>query len=187
MKPKTRTALTTITTMGLLALCAHAPAQAQKMSPGLWENTVTMKSQDGQMEAAMAKMQAELAKMPPEQRQKMAEMMGNSGIALAPGGGSTVRVCVSKESAEKMEPPEEMNGKCKRESFERSGNSIKFKMSCTNPPSTGTGEFTYSTDKAYKGKMLLESQAKGQAMRMEMTQQGKWISADCGALKSVGK
>lgn len=185
MKPTSRLTLNTFAAACLAVACMQA--QAQKMSPGLWENTVTMKSADGQMEAAMAKMQAELAKMSPEQRKKMTEMMGNSGVAITPSGGTAIRMCVSKEQAEKLEPPEQADGKCKRESFERTANSIKFKVSCTNPPSTGTGEFTYSSDKAYTGKMVLESQAQGSTRRMEMAQQGKWISADCGTLKPVGK
>ena len=41
---------------------ALAPASAQeKMRPGLWEHSVTMKSQSGQMEAALAEAQKAMA------------------------------------------------------------------------------------------------------------------------------
>ena len=54
----------------LLAAAGGAHAQPQKLRPGLWEHTVAMKSQSGQMEAAMAQMQKSLASMTPEQRKQ---------------------------------------------------------------------------------------------------------------------
>ena len=160
-------------------------AQAQKLSPGLWEMSMDMKSQGGQMDAAMAQMQAELAKMPPEQRKQMEATMAQRGVSMAPGGkGMAVQTCISKERAERGELPEPDDKRnCKRDSMTRSGSTTKFKMSCTNPPSSGEGEFTLTSDKAFTGKFLMETQVKGKPERVEMQQQGKWLSADCGALK----
>lgn len=166
-----------------LALCAATGlAQAQKLAPGLWETTMTMKAQGGEMEAGMAKMQAEMAKMPPEQRKMVEEMMAKRGVGMAAGKPNAVRTCISKERAENMDIPEQQDNErnCKRESMERSGSTMKFKYSCTNPPSTGQGEYTFNGDKSYSGKMLIDTQVKGQPQQMEMQQQGKWISADCG-------
>jgi hypothetical protein len=165
-------------------------AQAQKLSPGLWENTMSMKSQNAEMDASMAKMQAELAKMPADQRKMMEEMMSKRGVAIAPAGagsGMAVRTCISKEQAERGEPPEDDKRQCKRESLTRSGSTMKFKFICSNPPSTGEGEYTFASDKAYTGKMTMTSQVKGKPSTMEMQQSGKWLGADCGTLKPVGK
>ena len=98
-------------------------AQAQKLSPGLWEMSMTMKSAGGEMEAQMARMQAELAKMPPEQRKMMEGMMAQRGVGMAAGGGGgvAVRTCISKERAERGDVPDQQEGNCKRESMQRSG------------------------------------------------------------------
>ena len=171
-----------------LALLSAAPAvHAQKLSPGLWENTLVV--QNPELEGQMAKMQAELAKMPPDKRQMMESMMAQRGMSLAPAGGGSgisVRSCLSKEQAERGEPPEDEKRNCKRDSLSRSGSTLKFKVSCSNPPSTGEGEFTLTSDKAYTGKMTMSSTcAPGGGMAVQQT--GKWLSADCGSLKPVGK
>ena len=173
-------------TLALALLPAAGAVQAQKVAPGLWETTMTMKAQGGEMEGAMAKMQSEMAKMPPEQRKLVDEMMAKRGVGMAAGKPNTVRTCISKERAENMDIADdhEKERNCKRESMERSGNTMKFKYTCTNPPSTGQGEYTISSDKSYSGKMLIDTQVKGQPQQMEMQQQGKWISADCGELKA---
>lgn len=168
----------------LLAMAGQA--QAQKLRPGLWEVTMTMKSQSGEMEAAMAGMQAELAKMSPEQRKQIESMMGQRGVGMgagASGGGTTLRTCISKETAERGDVPDQEDRSCKREQIQRSGSTLKFKLRCSNPPSTGEGEFTFSSDKAYSGRMVFDTQRKGKAEHMEMTQQAKWIAADCGQIK----
>ena len=171
-----------------LTLCllgvAHA-AQAQKLTAGLWENSVTLKSGDGGMDAAMARMQEEFAKMPPEQRKQMEAMMAGRGMAMggAAGKPTAVRVCISKEQAERNELPQDNEGRCKRDALERSGSTLKFKISCSDPVSTGEGSFNFTSDKAYSGNMVMNVSREGRPMRMEIQQEGKWLGADCGGLK----
>lgn len=169
----------------LCLLGAATVAQAQKLAPGLWENTLTMKSGDGKMEAAMARMQEQLAKMPPEQRAQMEAMMASRGVALGGAGGApnAVRVCISKEQAERNELPTGSDGRCKRDSMERTGSTLKFKVTCTDPAGTGEGTFNFISDKAYSGSMVMNVTRDGRAMRMDMQQEGKWLGADCGTLK----
>ncbi len=171
-----------------LTLCllgAATAAHAQKLTPGLWENSVTMKSGDSGVDAAMARMQEEMAKMPPEQRKQVEAMMAGRGMAMGgPGGKPTaVRVCISKEQAERDEAPQGSEGRCKRESMERSGSTLKFKLSCSDPVSTGEGTFKFTSDKAYSGTMVMNMTREGRPMRMEIQQEGKWLGADCGSLK----
>ena len=168
----------------LIVLATLSPwAAAQKMTPGLWENTITMKSGDGKMEAAMAKMQESMAKMPPEQRKMMEDMMAKQGVGMAGGKPNAVRVCISKEQAERAEVPQQMEGRCKQDSLQRSATSIKFKFTCTDPQGSGEGEFRFSDDKAYTGTMVMTTVREGKPQRMEMQQAGKWLGADCGTLK----
>ena len=171
--------------LALFMLGAAATAHAQKLTPGLWENSITLKGGDARMDAAMARMQEELAKMPPEQRKQMEAMMASRGVALGGAGGApnAVRVCISKEQAERNELPTGSDGRCKRDSMERTGSTLKFKVTCTDPAGTGEGTFNFISDKAYSGSMVMNVTRDGRAMRMEVQQEGKWLGADCGTLK----
>ena len=171
----------------LLVGAAALPAQAQKVASGLWETQTSMKTASGQLEAQMARMQQEMAKLPPEQRKMMQDMMAKQGMSLDPGKGlQTVRFCLSKEQAERAETPADPDGRCKYEKTERSGSTMRFSFVCTNPPSRGSGETTLQGDKAYTSKMTLESTGKdGKPERMDMQQQARWVSADCGNLKPI--
>ena len=181
---------TLVVAAGLAGLCSIA--LAQKIAPGLWESQGEMSAPDNpELQAKMKQAQEQMAKLPPEQRKMMEQMMAKQGVQMSVGGvggaaGSrpTVRYCVSKEQAERGQVPADAEGRCKQESLERSGNSLRFKVSCSNPPSSGSGEITFISDKAYTMKMSIDGgAAKGQAGRMEMTSSAKWVAADCGSLK----
>jgi hypothetical protein len=60
------------------AICfslSAAAANAQTIQPGLWESTSKMTGGSGEAGKAMTQMQDQLAKMPPEQRKAMEQMM----------------------------------------------------------------------------------------------------------------
>ena len=164
-------------------LLAHTlPAWAQKRAPGLWEQSITIKSGDGPAENPMAKVQEMLAKMPPKQRQAMEQQMAQSGSSL-PTQGNAVRVCVTPEMAARSDMPQH-EGNCTQDSVQRSGNTVRFKFTCTGArPSTGEGEMTFASDKAYTGKTTVNRSGGGKAERMEMQHTGKWLAADCGDVK----
>lgn len=176
-----------------LVACTSLPVLAQKLAPGLWE--VSMQMPGGpDLGAAMAQMQEQLAKMPPEQRKQIEAMLAQQGIApkaAAPGGNGPaagspagVRICISKEMAERGEVPDP-EGRCKQDSVEKRGSKVHFKFSCSgDPPSSGEGEYSFSGDKAYQGRMLVNTVRKGEPVRMEMQMAGRFIAADCGALKA---
>jgi len=180
--------LPTVLLLSTAALCAAGAAQAQKVAPGLWEHTMTMKSQGGQMEAAMAQMQEQLSRMTPEQRKQMEAMMANRGgggaMAIAAGKPTSVKVCITPEQAARDEIPQTQQGNCQQTSRERTGNMLKFKFTCTGErPATGSGEYTFSSDKAHTGRMVVETMMRGQAERIEMDHAGRWLAADCGDVK----
>jgi hypothetical protein len=169
-------------------LCAAGTAQAQKIAPGLWEQSITMKSAGGQMDAAMAQMQEQLARMTPEQRKQMEAMMGSrggAGMALATGKPASVKVCITPEQAARDEVPQTaQQGNCQQTSRERSGNTLKFKFTCTGDrPATGNGEYTFSSDKAHTGRVVVDTTVRGQPERIEIDNSGRWLSADCGDVK----
>jgi len=161
---------------------AGAGAQAQTQAPGLWEHSFTMKSDDGRMEKAMAEMQKQMAAMPPEQRKQMEAAMASRGAKLGATGNS-VKVCITKEEAAKPPEARMSAGNCTQKDVQRSGNTMRFKFECTQPPSSGEGEMTFVSDKAYNGKTTVTSQVAGKPQQMNMEMQGKWLASDCGDVK----
>lgn len=172
-------------TLACVTLLASASALAQtRMRPGLWEQSFTMKSQSGQMEQAMRDMQKQLATMPPEQRKKMEEMMGQHGMHMGASGRS-MKMCITKEQSERDELPPQQ-GNCTQQIVQRTASTIKLKFSCTgNPPSSGEGEVTFSSPTAYTARSVVTTTVDGKPERMAMEQNGKWLSADCGNVKPM--
>lgn len=170
----------------LLALSAGA-AWAQSTKPGLWEVKNKMGG-NPEMDTAMAEMQKQLAGMPPEQRKMMQDMMAKQGGAMptsGAGGGMAMKVCITPEMAARNDMPKQTEGDCTTTVTSRSGNTMKMKFVCTNPPSSGEGTYTFTGDTAYAMKMAMTTQHQGKPQNMTMEGQGKWLSADCGTVKPL--
>lgn len=165
------------------------PAGAQTLKPGLWEVTNKMQSGSGQMESAMSQMQKQMASMPPEQRRMIEEQMAKSGVkmgAAGPAGGMSVQICMTREMAEKNEVPAQ-RGDCKTTSQGRTGNTMKMAFACSNPPSSGEGQVTFSSPEVYSTKMAINTQVDGKTEKINMEGSGKWLSADCGSIKPLAQ
>lgn len=159
------------------------PAAAQTQAPGLWEHTINIEGQGGAMAQAMADLQKQMAAMPSEQRKQMQQMMAQRGVGFGPQG-TTVKVCVTKEEAARTAEPQFRDG-CKQQVVQRSGNKLKVRFECGQPePSSGEGEFTFNGDKAYTGVSTMTAQVEGKPQQMQMQTSGKWLAADCGAIKA---
>jgi hypothetical protein len=167
-------------------LLAAPPALAQNLKPGLWEINNKMQSSSGQMEKAMAESQKQMAAMPPEQRKMMQDMMAKQGLSMGPGAGGNiaVKICMTKEMAERNELPAQQ-GDCKTTNSPRSGNTMKMSFACTQPPSSGEGTVTFVSPEAYTMKMTMKSMMQGKPETMTMDGGGKWLSADCGNIKPL--
>jgi Protein of unknown function (DUF3617) len=170
----------------LFAFTFCVSASAQTLKPGLWEVTNKMKSGSGDMEKAQAHMQAQIAKMPPEKRKMMEEMMAQHGMQMGAGapGAMTGRLCMTKEMAERNDIPMQ-HGDCKTTKQQRSGNTMTFAFACTNPPSSGEGVYTFVNPEAYTFQMTMNTSVHGKPETMAMDGSGKWLSGDCGKLKPM--
>ncbi|MBQ0945367.1 DUF3617 domain-containing protein [Ideonella sp. 4Y16] len=167
----------------LLGLSAAAAAQT-RLQPGLWEQTQQMKSGSGQMEAQMAQAQARLAALPPEQRKMVEQMMAQQGVGMGSAPAS-VRLCLSKEQTEGGDVPR-ADGRCTHQVSQRSGNTLHYSFQCNgNPPSSGEGDYTVNSPTSYSTQMTMKTVVKGQPETIQMTQQGRFVSSDCGALKPI--
>lgn len=165
-------------------LWSAAHAQTQKLRPGLWENSVTMKSQSGQLEAAMAQMQKSMASLTPAQRKQMEQAMAQQGVSMGPSG-NTVKVCISPEQANLDRIPAQEG--C-TQNVQRTGPSaVAMTFSCKGtqgqPPTTGEGTMTFQGPTAYAGNFKVKTTSNGKPEQIDMVQNGKWLAADCGTLK----
>ena len=172
----------------VLAACSLGTAThalAQSMKPGLWE----MNNKIGgspEMDKAMAEMQQQMASMPPEQRKMMQDMMAKQGVTMGSNaaGGMSIKYCMTREMVERNEiAPQE--GGCKTSYAPRVGSTMKMSFVCTKPPSSGEGQITFSGSDAYSSKMTLTTSNAGKSEKMTMEGQGKWLSAECGAVKPL--
>jgi hypothetical protein len=162
-------------------------AWAQALTPGLWENVGTMKDTSAEGAARMAKMQEELTKMPADQRKMMDQMMAKKGggdaMGMLAGKPTTTRICITPEQAARAHTPD-FGERCKTGGIQRSGKTVRSTFTCTGEDaSTGETEFTMASDKAYSGRIVINSVRQGQPGRMEITQNARWLAADCGDVK----
>jgi hypothetical protein len=175
-----------IVAVAVLAGTASVGFAQQSMKPGLWEITQKMQSSSGQMEQGMAQMQQQMASMTPEQRAQVEQMMAQRGVKMgtAGGGGMSIKMCMTREMAERNEMPSQDRGECKK-TVQRSGNTVKVAFTCTNPPSNGEGQYTFISPDAYSMKMVVHTTAQGRPETMNMDGTGKWLGADCGDIKPM--
>ena len=170
--------------LAAVVIATAGAAHAQNLKPGLWEHGFTMKSSSGEVEKSMAQAKAEMARLPPDQRKMMEQMLARQGVGMTPQG-HTVRVCITPEQASRTELPDG-DGKCEQKSLQRSGGTIRTSFVCAGPPPTsGHSEITLKGDTAYSGRSVVDTTVKGKPERMTMDVTGKWLSADCGNVKPI--
>ena len=168
----------------VLLSAACLPAAAQSMKPGLWE--IHNKTNNAEIDQAMAEMQKQLASMPAAQRKQMEAMMAQQGVRMGKpgaGGGMVVQSCMTREMIDRNDMP--MQEGCRVTRNQRSGNVQKIAFSCTNPPSSGEGQFTFTSPEAYSSKMTVRATVDGKTQTNTMDTTGKWLRADCGNVKPV--
>jgi hypothetical protein len=96
-----------------------------------------------------------------------------------------LKVCITPDMAARSELPSQSEGQCTSTVTSRSGNTLKMRFVCQNPPSTGEGTYTFSGDTAYTMKMVMTTTRQGKPESMTMDGQGKWLAAGCGSVKPI--
>jgi hypothetical protein len=168
---KTAIALTMLT----LITTAATVWAAGPMKAGLWE--MTTKSD------AMKSM----PKMSPEQMEQMKKMGVN--IPQMKEGGMVVKVCISKEMAERDQPPMGHNESgCESKNFRRQGNGYSMDIVCDNAHMKGTGTVkgTYSSGEGFTSVYDFKGTAQGRPVNSHSESSGKWLGASCGDVKPMG-
>lgn len=183
---KLKTTLTTLLCTGTL-FTAHAQTPTgPRIEAGLWEINIALKSQTGKAEMAMREAQAYISRLPPGQRQQVEQMMAQQGVRLGTNT-SSVKACISKEDAERGEIPQQA-GDCSQQVLEKSTSSMKVKFSCTtNPPANGEAVVEFQSPTAYTSRGIVDTVVLGQSERVNVEQAGRWLGAECGEVKALGK
>lgn len=166
-----------------LASCAVGTA-AQTMKPGLWELSNQMTGGSGEMEKGLAEAQKQRAKLPPDQRKMMDDMMAKQGVGMGADGAMKARVCMTQEMIDRNEVATQQ-GDCQHTTSPRTGNTMKFSFACSKPPSRGEGQVTFVSPEAYTVTMVLNTTATGQPETMNLEARGKFISPECGMIKPI--
>jgi hypothetical protein len=171
--------------LAAFALSAALPAAAQTLKPGLWEMQHKVGG-NARMDQAMAEMQQQMAAMPPDQRKQMEAMMAGRGVQMgrAGDGAMAMKICMTKEMVERNDIPANQ-GDCKTTQKQRSGNTLNVAFTCTNPPSKGDSQITFNGSESYTMKTNVTSTVDGNPETMTMEGRGRWLSADCGAIKPI--
>ena len=166
-----------------LLLGSALAANAQALKPGLWEANSKMKGGLGDHIAAL---QEQMAKMPPEQRKMMQDMMAKQGATLGAAGPGSVsnKVCLTKEMIERNEMPGNQ-GDCTSTTSPRVGNTMKTSFTCAKQGASGEGQFTFVSPEAYTVKMSINTTNPGKGEKMEIDGSGKWLATDCGNVKPI--
>ena len=163
-----------------------ADAVKAPMSPGLWEITSHMQSDDPKIAKAMEEAQRAMANMPESQRKMMEEMMKKQGVQMSAGapGETKVTMCMTEAMVNQGGIPQQQKGKCSQKTS-RSGNTVNVEFACTDPVSSGTGTYVFSSDASYTMDMKIASAARGATQNLTITGTGKRLSTDCGDVKPM--
>jgi Protein of unknown function (DUF3617) len=172
--------------LSTLAFAVHSANVKSPMSPGLWELTSKVTSDDPKVQKAMEQAQQAMANMPPEQKKMMQEMMRKQGMVMASSAnGETVsKICISQAMIDQQGLPTQQSGKC-TQNFTQDGANYKFSYSCSAPKSSGEGTYTFSGPGSYSMAMTTTSGEGANAQRMRISGRGKLLGSDCGAIKPL--
>ncbi|WP_181373001.1 DUF3617 domain-containing protein [Massilia glaciei] len=134
-----------------------------------------------------------IANMPPEQRKEMKEMLGKQGLDLEsiqsmqvnvkPDGAVNMKLCVTKQMAERSEFLLQPQDSCKYKVGKFVGGVMKFSSTCAEPAATGEGEVRVTGPNTYATKMRVVMHEAGRQQTIVAEVVSKWLGADCGSVK----
>lgn len=162
-----------------LAICAQA---AETIKPGLWETNNKINSGSGKLKDAMAMAQQQLASMNPEQRAKIEGMMARQGVVLS-NDGVLAKVCITPEMARKQQLPVQQRGNCSFQNAPMSGKTMHYSFTCTDPDGRGEGSATFNSPTSYTSSTRVTTTATGGSETVGVESTGRWLAADCGAVR----
>jgi hypothetical protein len=171
--------------LGSAAMLAHAagsvPVPPIKM--GLWEVKSSVLDASGKPQAPPE--QTAMANLPPEIRERMAEMMKSRGVSMPDQSGAT-RTCQTKDSLDsgKWQALASSAG-CTSEYSVQSGGNWKFHSSCPKLKSESDGEVVFTNAENYTSKVTTSSKLMGKDSTQTRVMVAHWLGANCGDVKPL--
>lgn len=154
-------------------LVAADKVQPLNAKPGMWELSISQ-----QMSGAPPVPPDVLAKMSPEQREKIEAMFKQqAGKLTAP---RIRKSCITQEQLSKNPFTEERPG-CQRTVISSTSTVYEFHQECTENGAkiVSDGKFEAPTDSTMKGTMKTKADNAGRVTNVNIDMSGKWLSADC--------
>jgi hypothetical protein len=173
-----RLSLVALVTASLLTHLSHAQVEAPDLLPGLWQYQAKTTTASGRLEAAMEQMQAQLAAMPPEQRQMVEQMMSSQGGGMNFLTNDAYTECLTQQDIQQLTLPLSEDG-CSQTTEKVTASQYKLTIACPNDGMSGSGEYNIINSKNLTAKIVLQGVIEGEEETFTMTTTGKWISASC--------
>ena len=153
------------------------------VKPGLWQ--VKMTSLDANGKEMPAPEQAALAKMTPEVRAQMAEMMKARGMVM-PDESGAMKVCLTKETFDSggWQQAAAQSG-CTTNYLTQTASLWKWHSSCTSIKSESDGEVVFNSAENYRTKVTTTATVRNQTRTTTRVVQSNWLGGDCGDIKPV--
>ena len=160
-------------------LLSTANAAEFDMRPGLWEISTT----SDLLLLAPA--------IPPDQMQNLRNLAKEYGMEmpLIENGAAISKVCITQEMAKQKALPnfyQDQTG-CVTKSTSRDGNSYKVDFACESAElrGNGTAEGHLTSTESFLGQTRFTGTARGNPVNEKADIAGKWMSANCGAVKPM--
>jgi len=178
----------TVLLLGLIVVTSFALLAQNKITPpnvkeGLWETTLTHST------SGMPGMSADaLAKMPPEQRARVEEMMKQRGVSMQ-GNTTVVKSCVTKEKLAKGMAFSENRENCTHTIVSSSPSHMEMRLHCeevkngskTTIDSTTVVDIVGSDN--VKGTTHAVTKSQDHTMSSDMSFTSKYLGPACGDVK----
>ncbi|MGB9237134.1 MAG: DUF3617 domain-containing protein [Terriglobales bacterium] len=169
-----------------LALFAAEKPNLLNVKEGLWEVTVTHSSNGlpGMPEDM-------LAKLPPDQRARVEEMMKQKGMSMS-GNTVVVKSCVTREKIEKgmAFATENKENNCTHTTVNSTPDHVEIKFHCDDTKKDGkktTIDGTTTVDvvngDSTRGSSHIITNSDGRSMTMDSTFASKYLGSACGDIK----
>lgn len=168
----------TFSVLCLSAASSAAPAQAG-MRPGLWEVSTT---------SPLPQLAPQIS---PDQMAKLRQLASQYGVGMPDisNGAASGKVCVSPAMARQNIMPslDQARSGCRSHDARRNGAHYQVEVSCdsTNISGSGTAQGDFMTPETFTGHSRFQGTVGGIAIDEHAETSGRWISADCGGLKSM--
>lgn len=169
--------------IGLTLICTLLSATAHSadnnMRPGLWQITTT------------SDLLILVPHLPPEQMQGIKDIATEYGLDMPQieNGAAISQMCMTQQMVDEKTLPNFYNVElgCSSKNATRSGNQYKTSFVCASAElnGNGTAEGTITSPQTFTGQTNFTGTAQGNPVNEQADVSGKWINANCGAVKPL--